>query len=102
MPTVPRLTPDVVRRCYANMAASSPYYVYEAGRDAIKGCALRVLRREVQVGARADRGKTWLKLAVVRPDVTTEELEALRGLARKKIRELEDEEVEPACGKHDA
>jgi hypothetical protein len=60
MPTVPRLTPDVVRRCYAKMADSSPYYVYEAGRDAIKGCALRVLRREVQVGARADRGKTWL------------------------------------------
>jgi hypothetical protein len=78
------------------MAASSPYYVYEAGRDAIKGCALRVLRREVQVGARADRGKTWLKLAVVRPDVTSEELEVLRGLARKKIRELEDEEVEPS------
>jgi hypothetical protein len=96
MPTVPRLTPNVVRRCYAKMAASSPYYVYEAGRDALKGCALRVLRREVQVGARADRGKTWLKLAVVRPDVTSEELEALRDLARKKIRELEDEELEPS------
>jgi hypothetical protein len=77
MPTVPHLTPDVVRRC--QMAASSPYYVYESGRDAIKGCALRVLRREVQVGARADRGKTWLKLAVVRPDVTSEELEGPAG-----------------------
>jgi len=32
----------------------------------------------------------------VRPDVTSEELEALRSLARKKIRELEDEELEPA------
>ncbi|HEX4498750.1 MAG TPA: hypothetical protein VIE43_23935 [Thermoanaerobaculia bacterium] len=61
MPTVPRLTPDVFRRSYAKMAASSPYYVYEAGRDAIKGCALRVLRREVQG---AGEGKHYRKGAV--------------------------------------
>jgi hypothetical protein len=96
MPTVPRLTVEVVRKCYSNLATGSPYFVYELGRDAIKGCALRVLRREIQIGVRADRGKTRLKVAVARSDVTMEELEALRSAARRKVRELEDEEWEPS------
>ena len=61
--TVPRITPDVVRRTYAKLAKQSSYFIYEEGRDAIRGCALRVLRREVQIGARADRGRTWIKVA---------------------------------------
>ncbi|MEO6194014.1 MAG: hypothetical protein ABIS20_13470 [Thermoanaerobaculia bacterium] len=96
MPTVPRLTVEVVRKCYSRLATRSPYYVYELGRDAIKGCALRVLRREIQIGARADRGKTWLKVSVVRPDVTFEELEAFRSSVRRRVRELEDEALEPS------
>jgi hypothetical protein len=49
--TVPRITPGVVRRTYAKLAKQSSYSIYEEGRDAIRGCALRVLRREVQIGA---------------------------------------------------
>ena len=66
------------------------------GRDAIRGCALRVLRREVQTGARADRGRTWIKVATLRLDVDLEELEELRLAVRRKIREIEDEHEEPS------
>jgi hypothetical protein len=94
--TVPRITPDVVRRTYAKLAKQSSYFIYEEGRDAIRGCALRVLRREVQIGARADRGRTWIKVATLRLDVDLEELEELRLAVRRKIREIEDEHEEPS------
>ena len=87
---VPRITLDVVRRTYAKLAKQSSYFIYEEGRDAIRGCALRVLRREVQIGARADRGRTWIKVATLRLDVDLEELEELRLAVRRKIREIED------------
>jgi hypothetical protein len=83
--TVPRITPDVARRIYAKLAKQSSYFIYEEGRDTIRGCALRVLRREVQIGARADRGRTWIKVATLRLDVDLEELEELRLAVRRKF-----------------
>jgi len=93
--TVPRINQEVIRRAYGKLANPNPYYVYEKGRDAIKGCAILDLRREVQIGTRADRGGTWIKVAVVPQEVTLEEMEDLRAEVRQKIRELEDEETEP-------
>ncbi len=93
--TVPRINLEVIRRAYSKLANPNPYYIYEAGRDAIQGCAIRVLRKEVQIGTRADRGGTWVKVSVVPRDVTIEELEGLRAEVRRKIREVEDEEIEP-------
>ncbi|HEX4965058.1 MAG TPA: hypothetical protein VF173_29895 [Thermoanaerobaculia bacterium] len=95
MPRIPRITPEVVRRAYGDLAKGSPYFLFEEGRDAVRGCALRVLRREVQIGTRADRGATWVKVAVVPADIGVEELESLRMDVRKQIRRLEDEEEEP-------
>jgi hypothetical protein len=54
MPRIPRITTEVVRRAYGDLAKGSPYFLFEEGRDAVRGCALRVLRREVQIGTRAD------------------------------------------------
>jgi hypothetical protein len=56
MPRVPRITVEVVRKAYSDLAKGSPYFLFEEGRDAVRGCALRVLRREVQIGTRVDRG----------------------------------------------
>jgi hypothetical protein len=94
--TVPRITLEVVRLAYARLAKQNSYFIYEEGRDAIRGCALRVLRREVQIGARADRGRTWMKVAVVPFDVDLDELDELRLAVRRKIREIEDEHEEPS------
>ncbi|MEA2604984.1 MAG: hypothetical protein QOF89_5976 [Acidobacteriota bacterium] len=95
MPRVPRITPEVVRKAYGDLAKESPYFLYEEGRDAIRGCALRVLRREVQIGTRINRGSGWIKVVVVPADISIEELDALRLEVRKEIRRVEDEEEEP-------
>lgn len=94
--TVPRITLEVLRLAYSRLAKQNSYFIYEEGRDAIQGCALRVLRREVQIGIRADRGRTWIKVAVVSPEVDMEELEELRLAVRRKIRNVEDEDEEPS------
>jgi hypothetical protein len=94
--TVPRITLEVLRLAYSRLAKQNSYFIYEEGRDAIQGCALRVLRREVQIGTRADRGRTWIKVAVVSPEVDMEELEELRLAVRRKIRNVEDEDEEPS------
>lgn len=95
MPKVPKINVSVIRKSYTQLSAGSPYFIYETGRDAFPGCALRVLRQEIQIGARADRGKAWIKIAVVDPAISADDLEALRYETRKKLRELEDEVEQP-------
>jgi hypothetical protein len=52
----PRITLDVVRYACEHPAEASPYYIRESGRDAIKGCMLRVHRRAVELGTRYAKG----------------------------------------------
>jgi integrase len=89
---VARITLDVVRSAYRHLARPHPYYV--ADREI--GCHLRILRSEVQIGVRLDKGTRWRRVATIPPDVSIEELEALRLEARRAVREVEDEDEEPS------
>jgi len=50
--TVPRINLDVVRFAFDHLAEANPYFIREVGRDAIKGCTLRVQRQTVELGTR--------------------------------------------------
>lgn len=97
MPDVPRITVAVVHQAWKSLSTGSPYFIYErgTGKDNVPGCALRIQRRSVQIGTRADRGATWIAVAEVRPDIDIQALDDLRLEVRQKIRELEDEDDEP-------
>ena len=92
----PRITLDVVRYAYEHPAQASPYYIREIGRDAIKGCMLRVHRREVELGTRYAKGTRWHRMIAVDVHMSIEELETARLKVRQFIRSLEDEEEEPS------
>jgi hypothetical protein len=92
----PRITLDVVRYAYEHPAQASPYYIREVGRDAIRGCMLRVHRRAVELGTRYAKGTRWHRVTAVDVDMSVEELEAARFEIRRFIRSLEDEEEEPS------
>ncbi len=91
----PRITVEVIRYAYEHPAQASPYYIREIGRDAIKGCMLRVHRREVELGTRYAKGTRWHRVIVVDVHMSIEELETARLKVRQFIRSLEDEEEEP-------
>lgn len=61
----PRITLDVVRYACEHQAQASLYYIRVSGRDAIKGCMLRVHRRAVELGTRYAKG-TRLSQAIIR------------------------------------
>ena len=92
----PRITLDVIRYAYEHLATSSPYYIRELGRDAIKGCMLRVHRRSVEIGARLDKGTRWHRVSLVDAHMSIEELEDARQEVRRVLRSWEDEEDEPS------
>ena len=92
----PRITLDAVRYACEHPAQASPYYIRESGRDAIKGCMLRVHRRAVELGTRYAKGTRWHRIAVVDVHMSIEELEDARLKVRQFIRSLEDEEEEPS------
>jgi hypothetical protein len=98
MPDVSRISVSTVREAWKKLSQGSPYYYYERGtaKDNVPGCALRVQRRSVQIGTRGDRGRSWIAVAEVPPDISAEDLDALRLAVRKKVRELEDEDKEPS------
>lgn len=92
----PRITLDVVRHAYDHLATTSPYFIRELGRDAIKGCMLRVHRRSVEIGARLDNGTRWHRVAMVDTHMSIEEIEVARQEVRHVLRTWEDEEDEPS------
>jgi hypothetical protein len=92
----PRITLDVVRYACEHPAQASPYYIRESGRDAIKGCMLRVHRRAVELGTRYAKGTRWHRVSAVDVHMSIEELEDARLKVRQFIRSLEDEEEEPS------
>lgn len=94
--SVPRITVDVVRYASEHPSQGHPYYIRESGRDAIRGCMLRVQRRKTELGIRYDNGTRWKPILVVDAMTSIEELEAARLDARRFIRSLEDEEEEPS------
>lgn len=90
---VPEITSAVLRRAFSNPPKPGrSYYVQERGSTrSIPGCAIRVLRTEVQFGVRA--GDTWHKVVRAYPDMTPEEIQKARVDVRKKVRQIEDGEV---------
>jgi integrase len=82
---------DVIRAAYQNPPSEGFYYV----KDLQYQVHLRVLRKQVQIGVRYNRGKNWAKVAIVPQDVGIGDLEDFRVAARSARREHEDEEAEP-------
>jgi hypothetical protein len=91
----PRITPDVVRYAYEHLATTNPYYIREVGRDAIRGCMLRVQRQSVEVGTRLDNGTRWHRVTRVDLEMSIDDLEVARLAVRRVIRSREDEDEEP-------
>lgn len=79
-----------------HLAATNPYYIREIGRDAIRGCMLRVQRQSVELGTRLDGGTRWRRVARVDQDLSIAELEAARLAVRGIVRTVEDEDEEPS------
>lgn len=94
---VPRITLDFLRDIFTRgLSTGNPYFIREAGgRDSIRGCQLRVLRTKVWFCTRSDAGTAYYPVVEARPDMTIEEVEQARWAVRAKIREVEDEQVEP-------
>ena len=93
----PRITLDVVRYACEHPAEASPYYIRECGRDAIKGCMLRVHRRAVELGTRYAKGTRWHRIAVVDVHMSIEEL--LRTRKRNRALPKAAEKRSVSCGK---
>jgi hypothetical protein len=93
---VPRITPDVIRYAYEHLAAKNPYYIREVGRDAIRGCMLRVQRQTVELGTRLDGGTRWERVSRLDLDMSIAELDAARLAVRLIVRAREDEDEEPS------
>jgi hypothetical protein len=91
----PRINLEVVRFAFDHLAKCNPYFIREIGRDAIRGCMLRVQRQTVEIGTRLDGGTRWHRVTRVDPEMSIDELESARLAVRRVIRCVEDEDEEP-------
>jgi hypothetical protein len=91
----PRINLEVVRFAFDHLAGGNPYFIRETGRDAIRGCMLRVQRQTVELGTRLDAGTRWHRVSKVDPEMSIDELESARQAVRRFVRSVEDEDEEP-------
>src|SRR5687768_10347993 len=94
-PRVPRINLEVVKRAFRNLPGQgeSDYYLLEKN----DGPCLRVRRTVVQIGVRYK--SCFHNSAVLRPDMTLEEIEEAREEARRLLRRLVEEESMPGLAR---
>src|SRR5258708_7784070 len=85
--TFPRINLEGVRFAFDHLTEGNPYVIREIGRDAIRGCMLRVQHQTEELGTRRGRGARRSRGDAVRDGSASESSPAADAVLGEKRRE---------------